>query len=150
MATISAFTSPASEPCGIRWSDPMSILESSSAEIDQAVRTAAAASASFRELSVERRATFLDNIAAEIENLGDPLIECASSETALPVARITGERARTTNELRMLAAVVREGSWCDARIDRAQPDRKPAAKPDLRRMLIPVGPVGVWAASNFP
>src|SRR5206468_1420329 len=55
-----------------------------------------------------------------------------------------------TNQLRMFAAVVREGSWCDARIDRAQPDRKPAAKPDLRRMLIPVGPVGVWAASNFP
>ena len=124
--------------------------DSTSAEIDRAVRAADSAFASFRALPGESRAAFLDVIATEIEVLGDALIECASRETALPVGRITSERARTTGQIRMFAALVREGSWCDARIDHAIPDRKPVPKPDLRRVLIPLGPVGVWAARNFP
>src|SRR5579872_107255 len=104
----------------------MHIVESTSAEIDGAVQSADAASAVFRRLSAEDRAAFLEKIAAEIEGLGDALIERGSGETALPVARITGERGRTTGQLRLFAALVREGSWCDARIDRALPDRKPA------------------------
>ncbi|HLZ52904.1 MAG TPA: aldehyde dehydrogenase (NADP(+)), partial [Verrucomicrobiae bacterium] len=74
----------------------------------------------------------------------------AHLETGLPETRLTGERARTVNQLKLFAQVVREGSWVDARIDTAIPDRQPAPKPDLRRMLIPIGPVIVFGASNFP
>ena len=119
-------------------------------EIDEAVRLAEAAGETLREQPSEKIAAFLDKIAEEIGALGDALIERANQETALPPDRLNGERARTVNQLRMFAALVREGSWRDARIDRAMPDRKPLPKPDLRRILIPIGPVGVWAASNFP
>ena len=95
-------------------------------------------------------ASFLDLIAEEITGLGDELIALARAETALPEARLVGERARTIGQITMFANLVREGSWVDARIDRALPDRKPLAKPDLRRMLIPIGSVVVFAASNFP
>ena len=75
----------------------------------------------------------------------------AHAETALPVAeRLTGERGRTVKQLRMFAELAREGSWVDARIDRAIPERKPLPRPDIRRMLIPIGPVAVFGASNFP
>src|SRR5204863_7983969 len=71
-------------------------------------------------------------------------------ETALPRARLTGERARTTSQLKMFADIIREGSWVDATIDTADPNRAPAPKPDLRRMFRPRGPVAVFGASNFP
>ena len=74
----------------------------------------------------------------------------AHAETALPTQRLAGERARTANQLRMFAALVREGSWVDARIDRALPARTPLPRPDIRRLLIPIGPVAVFGASNFP
>ena len=98
----------------------------------------------------ERTAAFLEKIAEEILALGDALIECANQESALPPDRLTGERMRTVNQLRLFAEVVRSGAWKDVRIDPALPDRKPARRPDLRRTLIPIGPVAVWAASNFP
>ena len=97
----------------------------------------------------ERRAEFLDRIADAIERAGE-LLEVANVETALPLERLAGERARTAGQLRLFANLVREGSWVDARIDRAVPDRKPLPKPDIRRMLIPIGPVAVFGASNFP
>src|SRR5260370_19262421 len=71
-------------------------------------------------------------------------------ERALPEPRLLSERGRTMGQLRMFAALIREGSWVDARIDRPDPDRKPVPKPDLRRMLVPIGPVVVFGASNFP
>src|SRR5205085_3630948 len=89
-------------------------------------------------------------IAEEIMVLGDELITRAHAETALAEARLTGERARTVNQLKMFAELVREGSWVEACIDRAIPDRKPLPKPDLRRKLTPIGPVVVFGASNFP
>jgi len=97
-----------------------------------------------------RTAAFLERIADEIEALGDELIERCGQETALPPGRLKAERARTTGQLRLFAQVVAEGSWVDARIDRALPDRKPVPKPDVRRMLVPIGPVLVFPASNFP
>lgn len=104
-----------------------------------------------RQISTERRATFLERIGEEIEALGDDLLTTANIETGLPIAeRLVGERARTVNQLKMFAGLIREGSWVDARIDRAMPDRKPVPKPDVRRMLIPIGPVAVFSASNFP
>ncbi len=119
-------------------------------EIDQAMVLAARAFEDYQVRPPEQIATFLDRIAEQIMALGQELIERASQETALPEARLVGERARTVNQLKMFAELAREGSWVEARIDRAIPDRKPAPKPDLRRMLIPIGPVVVFSASNFP
>jgi NADP-dependent aldehyde dehydrogenase len=95
-------------------------------------------------------AALLDRIAEEIEALGDELIDRAHRETGLPETRIKLERARTTAQLRMFAQVVREGSWVDARIDTGSARRRPIPKPDVRRMLGPIGPVAVFPASNFP
>ena len=96
------------------------------------------------------RAKFLRKIADNIEALGDTLIERASLETSLPNARFVGERARTCGQLRMFAELLDEGSWVDARIDHALPDRQRIPKPDVRSMLRPIGPVAVFCASNFP
>ncbi len=123
---------------------------SDAADVDAAMRAADAAFVEYRQTTGEARATFLERIADEIVALGDALIERAHLETGLPAARLTGERARTVGQLRLFAQVVREGSWVDARIDTAIPDRQPVPKPDLRRMLIPIGPVVVFGSSNFP
>ncbi|HWP42290.1 MAG TPA: aldehyde dehydrogenase (NADP(+)), partial [Blastocatellia bacterium] len=124
--------------------------EATPAEIDRALVAAAQAFPEYRRRSAEEVASFLEGIALQIEALGDELIERAHAETALPTERLTGERARTTGQLRIFAAVVREGSWVEASIDHAEPERKPVPKPDLRRMLVPLGPVAVFGASNFP
>ena len=123
--------------------------EASPADVDSAAAAAAGAFEGYRRVPADARAAFLDRIAMAIE-ANDELIDAAHAETALPVPRLTGERARTANQLRMFAALVREGSWVDARIDRALPARTPLPKPDIRRMLIPIGPVAVFGASNFP
>ena len=106
--------------------------------------------AGFRPSGAKERATFLRRIAEQIEMLGDELIQVCHEESKLAVDRLRGERVRTINQLLMFADLVEEGSWVDARIDKAQADRKPIPKPDLRRMLIPLGPVAVFSASNFP
>ena len=124
--------------------------EATAAELDQAARLASSAAAPYRALPAARRAEFLERIAEELLALGDDWIAIAHTESGLPTARLTGERMRTVNQLKLFAEVVREGSWADARIDTAQPDRKPLPRPDLRRMLIPLGPVAVFGASNFP
>lgn len=112
----------------------------------------AAAEAAFLPYStrpLEERARFLETIADEIEALGDALVERASRESGLPAARITGERGRTANQLRLFAKEVRDGAWQKLRIDHADPNRAPP-KPDLRLRMIPLGPVAVFGASNFP
>lgn len=101
-------------------------------------------------LSGIQRAEFLEEIAHEIELLGSSLIERALQETGLPQGRLEGERGRTTNQLRQFAQLLREGSWVEASMDLSIPNRIPAPKPDLRKMLIPIGPVVVFGASNFP
>ena len=123
--------------------------EASAAHVDQALEGAAHAFDEYRRLPADARAAFLDRIADEISE-SDDLIDAAHVETSLPRERLAAERTRTVGQLRMFANVVREGSWVDARIDRAIPDRKPLPKPDIRRMLIPIGPVAVFGASNFP
>jgi alpha-ketoglutaric semialdehyde dehydrogenase len=124
--------------------------EATAAEAARAVDAAAEAFVDYGRRPAEERARFLETIAAEVEALGDALIARTVSETGLPAARVTGERARTCAQLRLFAALVREGSWVDARIDTALPERQPVPRPDLRRMLKPVGPVVVFGASNFP
>jgi NADP-dependent aldehyde dehydrogenase len=124
--------------------------EGTASEVDAALRLAADAFEIYRQLDAQRRAIFLEHAADAIMSLGERLVHRASAETGLPTARIEGERGRTVNQLRMFAELIREGSWVEARIDTAIPDRKPVPKPDLRRMLIPLGPVIVFGASNFP
>jgi alpha-ketoglutaric semialdehyde dehydrogenase len=125
-------------------------IEANEAEVDQALRLAGEAFDEFRPRPAKERATFLREIATQIDSLGEELIDRANRETALGVERLRGERGRTTSQLKLFADVIEEGSWVAARIDRAIPDRKPLPKPDLRRMLIPMGPVVVFGASNFP
>lgn len=120
------------------------------AELEHVLQLAKKAFPVYRNLPVLKRAEFLEAIAEEIMSLGDALIERCTAETALLAARITGERARTCNQLKMFAQLLRDGWWVDARIDTAQPQRHPLPKPDVRRMLIPIGPVAVFGASNFP
>src|SRR5882762_10982615 len=96
------------------------------------------------------KAVLLRRIAANIEAIADDLVERAGQETALPKPRLQGEVARTCAQLNLFAQVVEEGSWVGARIDRADPNRQPAPKPDIRSMLRPLGPVVAFGASNFP
>lgn len=122
----------------------------SAADVDAAARLAAAAFPSYRDLDGKSRAVFLNQIAANIEELGQTLTDRAMAETGLPEPRIKGETARTCGQLRLFAGMVAEGSWVDARIDEADPARAPLPKPDTRSMLRPVGPVVVFGAANFP
>jgi len=118
--------------------------------IEQAMQLAAAAFRPFRNIGKVKKAVFLRTIADEIEGLGDVLIQRAADESGLPFARLQGERGRTCGQLRTFADLVDEGSWVEAVIDEALPDRKPLPRPDLRKMLVPLGPVVVFGASNFP
>lgn len=122
----------------------------SKTEVEQACALAETAFDSYREISLEARASFLETIAAEIEGIGDELIERAMAETGLPRPRLEGERGRTCGQLRLFASVVRAGEWLDVRIDPAMPDREPQPRADLRQRHIGLGPVAVFGASNFP
>ncbi len=119
-------------------------------EVDRACRLAESAFAEVRAKSAKDRAALLRAMADQIMALGDALVLRAMEETGLPRPRIEMERGRTCGQLKMFAEVIEEGSWVEARIDRAQPERQPMAKPDCRRMLIAIGPVVVFGASNFP
>ncbi|WP_454697221.1 aldehyde dehydrogenase (NADP(+)) [Arthrobacter humicola] len=114
--------------------------------------TAAAADAypSFSTLDPETHAGFLEAIADNIEAIGDDLIIRAGQETGLPAGRLQGERARTTGQLRLFANVVRQGDFRGVRIDPALPERTPLPRADIRQRQIPLGPVAVFGASNFP
>jgi 2,5-dioxopentanoate dehydrogenase len=118
--------------------------------VDAACSAAAAAFAVYRSTTSEQRAQFLEAIAANIEAVRDDVIARAVAESGLPEARISGEVGRTTGQLRLFADVLREGSWNGARIDPALPDRKPLPRPDIRQRSIPLGPIAVFGASNFP
>ena len=120
------------------------------ADVEAAAALAHEAFASYRALPYETRATFLEAIAEHIEAIGDDLIVRVMAETGLPRPRLEGERARTTGQLRLFASVLRDGGFLEARIDPALPERKPLPRPDLRLRNVPLGPVAVFGASNFP
>ena len=128
----------------------ISFYNATSSEIDRAVTAAAAAFQITKDYPAAKLADFLDAVADEIEALGDLLLETGDRETGLGIPRMTGERGRTTGQLRKFGALLREGSYVEAVIDTAQPERQPAPRADIRRMLVPLGPVGVFSASNFP
>lgn len=119
-------------------------------DIAAAARLSEEAFQSFAALSGRERAAFLRKIADELTQDDAAIVERANLETGLPLPRLQGELARTTGQLKLFAQVLEEGSWVDARIDHADPERKPLPKSDLRSMLRPLGPVVVFGASNFP
>ena len=119
-------------------------------QLDEACRLAAVAFDPYRGADPESRAGFLEAIAQNILDLGDELVERCVAESGLPRPRIEGERGRTVGQLRLFAQVVRDGRYVEARIDPAQPERKPLPRPDVRSRKIPLGPVAVFGASNFP
>jgi NADP-dependent aldehyde dehydrogenase len=124
--------------------------EATAEDLTRATQLAAEAAPILRNLPPAKISEFLLAIREEIIALGDELIQRASSESGLDSVRLNGERDRTTNQLKMFADLVKEGSWVDARIETALPDRKPVPRPDLRRMMRAIGPVAVFGASNFP
>lgn len=119
-------------------------------EVDWAVAKAQSAYTIYKTKSGIEKAIFLRTIADEIEAMSDVLIARACAESGLPEGRITGEKGRTTGQLRLFASLLEEGHWVDATIDEAMPERVPVARPDIRKMLMPTGPVVVFTASNFP
>src|SRR5438067_4120315 len=118
-------------------------------DVETACTLAEQAFDAYRNVSLERRAQFLETIAERIMDIGPLLIERAGQESGLPQARLEGERGRTCSQLRLFAKVVRDGHFLEATLDSALPLRTPA-RPDLRMRKIPLGPVAVFGASNFP
>ncbi|MEE9101657.1 aldehyde dehydrogenase (NADP(+)) [Pseudomonas nitroreducens] len=129
---------------------PRAFVQATPEEVDAAALAAEAAFPLYSSLPAERRAEFLDAIAGELEALDDDFIATVCRETALPAARIQGERGRTANQMRLFARVLRRGDFLGARIDRALPERQPLPRPDLRQYRTGIGPVAVFGASNFP
>ncbi|MFF7063780.1 aldehyde dehydrogenase family protein [Pseudomonas sp. NPDC008258] len=129
---------------------PVAFTQATAEEVDAAARAAEQAFAGYNSLAPVRRAQFLDAIAEQLDALGEAFIATVCRETALPAARIQGERSRTSNQLRLFAQLLRRGDYLGARIDRAQPERQPLPRPDLRQYRTGVGPVAVFGASNFP
>ncbi len=129
---------------------PGTFCDATPAGLDAACRAAGEAAPAVAKVPPDRRAAFLRGIGEALVGLGDELLQRAEAETGLPQARLQAERGRTVAQLGLFADLVAEGSWVDARIDRAQPQRTPLPRPDLRRMLVPLGPVAVFGASNFP
>lgn len=124
--------------------------EGTVALVDRACVAAEDAFWSYGYSSRDSRARFLEAIAEEIEARADTITEIGTAETGLPEARLIGERGRTCGQLRIFADHIRAGDYLDRRHDKAQPERKPAARPEIRLLERPVGPVAVFGASNFP
>ncbi|MBT8320272.1 MAG: aldehyde dehydrogenase (NADP(+)) [Eudoraea sp.] len=130
--------------------NPWTFYEASEEELEQAVQLASQAFELYRTVQGKQKAVFLRTIADQIESLGNELIETYMAESGLPEGRAMGERGRTLGQLRMFADLLDEGNWVEASIDTALPERKPVPKPDLRKMLTPIGPIVVFGSSNFP
>ena len=120
------------------------------AHVDAACQAAEAAFPAYAATTRAARAAFLTRIAEEIDARGAEITEIGTQETGLPVARLEGERGRTTGQLRLFAAHILQDGWLDRRHDAALPDRQPAPRPDLKLIQRPIGPVAVFGASNFP
>lgn len=129
---------------------PVGYAAASDEETDRAVEMAEQAAGFLAKLSGPTRANFLRKVADNVDGIVETLVSIVTAETGLPEPRVRGETGRTSGQLRLFADLVEQGGWVDARIDHAMPDRQPIPKPDLRSMLRPIGPIGVFCASNFP
>jgi NADP-dependent aldehyde dehydrogenase len=125
------------------------IAEDGPSEVDAAVARALEAATALAALDLDGRARLLEHLADALEADGEAIVARADAETALGLVRLTGELARTTGQLRAFAGAVRDGSFLGVVIDHADPTRTPP-QPDLRRTMVPLGPVAVFGASNFP
>ena len=120
------------------------------AEVDAAAVRAAQVAPVLVGAGLEGRVRLLRAMADEIEKDGDAIVAAADRESALGETRLRGELARSAYQLRLFAQVLEDGGYLELTIDHPDPNAIPAPRPDLRRMLIPVGPVAVFSASNFP
>jgi alpha-ketoglutaric semialdehyde dehydrogenase len=130
--------------------EPLSFSNGSAALVERAAQAAESAFSVYGYGARQDRADFLNEIAIQLDKLGDEITEVGHGESGLPVARLEGERGRTTGQLRLFAEHIVSGKYLDRRATRALPDRKPLPRPDLKLMMRPVGPVVVFGASNFP
>ena len=129
---------------------PNAFIQATAEEVHAAAAAAHQASTIYGNLPAERRAEFLDAIASELDALDEQFVALVCRETALPAARIQGERARTSGQMRLFAQTLRRGDFLGARIDLPLPQRQPMPRVDLRQCRLGVGPVAVFGASNFP
>jgi 2,5-dioxopentanoate dehydrogenase len=127
----------------------MAYQDASAVEIEKAMQQAWKAFLAYRKSSLKQRADFMRAIAVQLEATGDELLKIAGEETNLPEARLRNERGRTIFQLNQYADACEKGDWLEASIDTAIPDKAPP-KPDIRKMLVPLGPVVVFGAANFP
>jgi alpha-ketoglutaric semialdehyde dehydrogenase len=124
--------------------------DATKSEINESVELAHHAFRGYRKTTPMQRSLFLEAIAGNIEALGDDLLKTVNEETALPLARLTGERNRTTGQLRLFAQLLLDGKWNKEIVDDPLPDRKPAPRPGMIQIQTPIGVVAVFGASNFP
>jgi acyl-CoA reductase-like NAD-dependent aldehyde dehydrogenase len=117
-------------------------------DVRAAVAAATAAAPALRDR--ERRAALLRGAAARLRAAGDEIVTTCEAETGLPEVRLRSELERTAGQLELFASVVDAGDHVEAIIDTPDPDAKPIPRPDVRRVLVPLGPVAVFGASNFP
>ncbi len=130
--------------------NPTSFYQATLEEVNEAVELADSAFKVYRKVSGEKRAEFINAIADEILALDTELTDMYVLESGLPEGRAQGERGRTVGQLRAFADLILKDEWRNVTIDEAIPDRQPLPKSDLRKTSIPLGPVVVFAASNFP
>ena len=128
----------------------MNVISASVEEINAAAEAAAAVFYPYSRSAPALRARFLRAIAQGIEGLGSTLIDCAARETALAEARLVGERGRTCAQLRMFADIAEANQWIDECVEAGDPALIPQPKPAIRARFVPLGPVVVFGASNFP
>ncbi|WP_434462788.1 aldehyde dehydrogenase (NADP(+)) [Serratia plymuthica] len=124
--------------------------QATAAEAAAAAEAAEQAFTAYSQIGAERRAAFLDAIADQLDALEEDFFAFAMQETALPLVRLSGERARTSGQMRLFATLLRRGDMHGARIDCALQQRTPLPRPDLRQYRTAIGPVAVFGASNFP
>jgi len=124
--------------------------ETDPATVTRRLQALAATAEALADTPPAARATAIRDVADSLDDAVDELAEVAQRETGLPLPRLTGEVARTTGQLRLFAAELEDGAWLDAVIETADPDALPLPRPDLRRLQVALGPVVVFAASNFP
>jgi len=129
---------------------PTAFQEATPTEIVETIVLAHKSFPAYRKTTAVRRSLFLEAIAANLEALGDDLLQVIHEETALPIARLAGERSRTTSQLRLFARLLLDGNWNKKIVDEALPDRKPVARPEIIQLQTPIGVVAIFGASNFP
>ena len=119
-------------------------------EVNNAVNLAYNAFLEYKNINSLKRSEFLDSIVDQILLIQNEIVKVYCKETGLAEGRANGELGRTVGQIRSFSELLKKGDWVNASIDTADPERTPVPKPDLRKMSIPLGPILVFGASNFP